>query len=639
MAKKKKTVRKTTKAKTGAGRSRLLRAFAFCAKWTMVAAVWGVIVLGGVVAWYAYDLPDVDTALQATRQPSVTLLAVDGSTLATTGRIHGVSIHLKDLPPSVPQAVLATEDRRFYGHFGIDIIGLMRAFYVNARAGRIVQGGSTISQQVAKNLFLSPDRTIRRKVQEVLLALWLEHRFTKDQILSVYLNRVYLGSGTYGVDAASRKYFGHSARRLSIYESAMLAGLLKAPSRYNPVSDPKKARERADLVLLNMQNAGYLNAEGVRLAKKGLYQPVARAGGASRYFADWLLERVSGYAPPANRDLIVTTTLDPVLQRHAEQHIEAALAGAGKKHGVTQAALVAMSPDGAVRAMIGGRNYAKSQFNRATQARRQPGSAFKPLVYLAGLESGLSPQTIVSDEPVSIDGWKPKNFDGKYAGNMTLADALAKSVNTIAVRVATRAGYARVIDVARRLGVTSDLEPIPAIALGVGGTTLTELTGAYAVFANGGDGVWPYGIEEIRDSAGTIIYRRQGSGPGRVVDPAPAAAMNQMLARVITEGTGRKAHIGRPAAGKTGTSQNHRDAWFVGFTAQLVTGIWMGNDDERATRRLTGGGLPAKTWGAYMSAAHKGVASKPLPGTTNPTRPAPQEGFWDRLMVTIKGEG
>ena len=617
----------------------MLRLFAFCAKWTAVAAVWGVIALVGVVAWYAYDLPDVNSALSATRQPSVTVLAADGSTLAATGRIHGAAVHLNQLPPALPQAVLATEDRRFYDHFGLDLIGLARAAYANARAGRIVQGGSTITQQVAKNLFLSPDRTIRRKVQEVLLALWLEHKFTKDQILSVYLNRVYLGSGTFGVDAASRKFFGHPAVELTIYESAMLAGLLKAPSRYNPVSDPKKARNRADLVLANMQSAGYLNAEGVRLAKKGFYRPAARAGGASRYFVDWVLERVSGFVSPGNRDLIVTTTLDPVLQRHAETKIEAALAGAGKKQGVSQAALVAMSPDGAVRAMVGGRNYAKSQFNRATQARRQPGSAFKPLVYLAGLEAGLSPQSIVADAPVAIDGWKPKNFNGKYAGNMTVADALAKSVNTIAVRVAAKAGYASVVDVARRLGVTSDLEPTPAIALGVGGTTLTELTAAYAVFANGGDGVWPYGIEEIRDRADNIVYRRQGSGPGRVIDPAPAAAMNGMLARVIAEGTGRKARIGRPAAGKTGTSQNHRDAWFVGFTADLVAGIWMGNDDERATRKVTGGGLPAQTWGAYMTAAHKGIAAKPLAGTGKSAPRDPQEGFWDRLLVTLKGEG
>jgi len=313
---------------------------------------------------------------------------------------------------------------------------------------------------------------------------------------------------------------------------------------------------------------------------------------------------------------------------------------------VTQAALVAMSPNGAVRAMVGGRNYAKSQFNRATQARRQPGSAFKPLVYLAGLEAGLSPQSILADAPVTIDGWSPKNFDGKYAGNMTLADALARSVNTIAVRVATRAGYANVIDVARRLGVTSDLEPTPSIALGAGGTTLTELTGAYAVFANGGNGVWPFGIEEIRDTANTVVYRRRGSGPGRVVGAKSVAAMNRMLARVITDGTGRKALIDRPAAGKTGTSQNHRDAWFVGFTADLVAGVWMGNDDERATRKVTGGGLPAKTWGAYMSAAHKGVAAKQLPGTAGPPPRAPQEGapqegdsFWNRFLLSLKGDG
>lgn len=614
------------------------RLIAFTAKWTTVAAVWGLIAAGGLVAWYATDLPDVSSAISATRQPTVTLLAADGSTLATIGQVHGVPVHLRELPPAVPQAVLATEDRRFYDHFGIDIIGLARATYVNLRAQRIVQGGSTITQQVAKNLFLTPQRTIKRKVQEVLLALWLEQKFSKDQILSIYLNRVYLGAGTYGVDAASRKYFGHPARELTLYEAAMLAGLLKAPSRFNPATDPKKARERADLVLANMMNAGYLNEEGVSLAKKGVQRVITRSGRASRYFVDWVLERVSGYASAGNRDLVVVTTLDPTLQGRAESQIETSLAGPGKKQGVSQAALVAMSPFGAVRAMVGGRDYSKSQFNRATQARRQPGSAFKPLVYLAGLEAGLTPDSRISDAPVTVNGWTPRNFDGKHSGDMTLANAMAKSVNTVAVRIAAKAGYANVVEVARRLGLTSNLEPTPSLALGVGEVTLTELTGAYAVFSNGGNGVWPYGIEEIRDGANTIIYRRTGSGPGRAVRPEFVAQMNRMLSGVITEGTGKKARIGRPAAGKSGTSQNYRDAWFVGFTADLVTGIWMGNDDNRVTRKVTGGGLPAKTWGAYMAVAHEGVPVNPLPGSEGPQRD-PEEGFFDRLFVTLAGEG
>lgn len=611
----------------------------FALKWTAVAAIWGVIAAGGIAAFYAYDLPDVDAALEATRQPTVTLLAVDGTPLATVGEVHGAPVRLTDLPAAMPNAVLATEDRRFHDHFGIDPIGLARAMVVNVRAGRIVQGGSTITQQVAKNLFLTPERSIKRKVQEVLLALWLERRFSKEQILTLYLNRVYLGAGTYGVDAASRRYFGHPARRLSTYEAAMLAGLLKAPSRFNPATDPERARSRARVVLANMVDAGYLTpAEAERAARAPRGDAAAGRGPIARYFVDWVMEQVSGFVAPGDSDLVVVTTLDPKLQDLAERAVADALGGPGAGLGVGQAALLAMAPDGAVRAMVGGRDYGTSQFNRATQALRQPGSAFKPVVYLAGLEAGLTPASRLLDAPITVDGWAPGNFDERYLGEVTLAEALARSLNTVSVRVAQRAGPQAVVAAARRLGITSPLKPTLDLALGTGEVALAELTSAFAAFANGGRGVWAHGIREIRDSRGGVLYRRSGSGPGPAVSPGHVAAMNRMLKGVLTEGTGKAAALDRPAAGKTGTSQNFRDAWFVGYTAQLVAGVWMGNDGGAPMRKVTGGGLPAQTWRAFMEAAHRGVPALALPdGGGEPAPEGPPGGFWNRLLSVLGG--
>ncbi|MBE0529339.1 MAG: penicillin-binding protein 1A [Rhodospirillales bacterium] len=612
----------------------------FTAKWTAIAAIWGIVAVTGVAAFYAYDLPDIDAALEATRQPTVTFIAADGTTLATVGEVHGAPVRLADLPASMPNAVLAIEDRRFRDHFGLDVIGLARAFYVNARAGRVVQGGSTITQQVAKNLFLTPERSIKRKVQEVLLALWLEQRFSKDQILTLYLNRVYLGAGTYGVDAAARRYFGHRARDLTVYESAMLAGLLKAPSRFNPANDPEKARERARVVLAAMVDAGYLSAtEAERAAEVGR-GAVAANGPAARYFTDWLMEQVSGFVAPGDSDLMVFTTLDPLLQAMAERAVREALGGPAAGLDIGQAALVAMAPDGAVRAMVGGRDYGDSQFNRATQALRQPGSAFKPIVFLAGLEAGLTPDSRLMDAPITIDGWTPGNFDDRFMGEVSMTQALARSLNTVSVRVAQRAGPSAVVATARRLGITSPLQPTLDLALGTGEVTLTELTSAFAAFANGGRGVWSYGIREIRDSRGAVLYRRAGSGPGPVTSAAHVAAMNRMLERVLTEGTGKAAALDRPAAGKTGTSQNFRDAWFVGYTPQLVAGVWMGNDNGAPMRKVSGSGLPAKVWQAFMTAAHRDVPVHMLPdGGGEPAPSAPQDGFWSRLLSTLGIQG
>ncbi|MCH8139433.1 MAG: transglycosylase domain-containing protein, partial [Proteobacteria bacterium] len=499
-------------------------------KWGTVGAVWAVIAFSVLAAWYATELPDVEQAFNATRRPTVTVLAADGSPLATIGDVYGRPAGLDELPKALTQAVLATEDRRFYRHFGLDVIGLARAMKANLQAGRIVQGGSTITQQVAKNLFLTPERTIKRKIQELLLALWLEHKFTKDQILTIYLNRVYLGAGTFGVDAAARRYFDKPAAEVNLYEAALLAGLLKAPSRYNPARHQDRAARRTSQVLAAMTDAGFITADQAAQARREKTRGRAAAGAQARYFTDWVLAQVSAYVGPADRDLTVITTLNPAYQRIAEAELVALLDGEGRKRRVGQGALVLMDPDGAVRAMVGGRSYDASQFNRATQALRQPGSAFKPFVYLAGLEDGLRPGHKLDDARITVEGWSPRNYGRKYLGRVTLREAFARSLNSVAVRVSETAGRDRVVAAARRLGITSELAAHPAIALGASEVTLIELTGAYATFANQGRGAWPYGILEVRGPEGEVLYARAGGGPGRLVAPRTVEDMTDMMA-------------------------------------------------------------------------------------------------------------
>ena len=471
--------------------------------------------LGAVVLAFGQDLPDTSRLAERGRRPSVTLVAADGTPITTIGGFYGEAVDIRDLPPYLPKAVHATEDRRFYDHFGFDPVAIGRAVVANVRAGRIVQGGSTITQQLAKNLFLTPERTIRRKVQETLLAFWLESRFDKDEILAIYLNRMYFGAGTYGIDAAAQRYFGKPAKSLGLHESALLAGLLKAPSRYNPGRAGSPSVERAQQVLDNMVAAGYLSPEQGQAAKRRPSRPrplVASRG--AQYFVDWAFDQVSGFVGYPDRDIVVRTTLDMGLQRVAEAKIEAALAADGASAGASQAALVLTAPDGAVRAMVGGRDYAASQFNRATQALRQPGSAFKLFVYLAALEQGLRPSDRFVDSPISIGGWRPKNFDGGYVGEVSMTEAFARSINTVAAQVGERMGRRRIEAMARRLGITSELHMDATIALGTSEVTLLELTQSYATVANGGTGVWTYGIDEIRTRQGQILYRRQAAGPG-----------------------------------------------------------------------------------------------------------------------------
>ena len=598
------------KTATG-GRRSILRSLVNAA---LVAAVWCGVAVGSVLAWFALDLPDISKVAQFERRASVTVLAADGTEFARFGDLHGTTLSVKDLPPNLVNAVLAIEDRRFYYHFGVDPIGLARALYVNWRSGRSAQGGSTITQQLAKNLFLTPEKSLKRKLQEAMLALWLEHRFTKDQILTAYLNRVYLGAGTFGVDAAARTYYGKPATQLDLRESATIAGLLKAPSRYAPSSNPDESAERARVVLGAMADAGFITSQEMEVARNTPPSPRRKPGGDGRYFADWVTDLVSGFIGPDHGDVVVRTTLDLKLQRAAEQRLEEILSGPGVAANARQGAVVAMTPDGAVRALVGGRDYDSSEFNRATQALRQPGSSFKPFVYLAALEVGWSPDSPVEDAPVRIGNWSPGNYDGKFRGTITMANALAHSSNTATVRIIERVGVERVRKVAADLGIGSPLGKDLSLALGTSEVNLLELTRAYAGIANRGVPVWPYAIVEIRDRNGNVLFRRQGSGSAPVVDPTHAVQLTRMMSGVIEYGTGRSAKLDRPAAAKSGTTQDYRDAWFVGFTADLVAGVWLGNDNNDDMKKVTGGTLPAKLWQGFMMDAHAGKPPRPLPG-------------------------
>ncbi len=575
----------------------------------------GLIGAGGIVALYSTDLPDLDSLTATTRKPNLVLLSADGETIAAYGDIYGEPVTLAQLPKYLPEAVLATEDRHFYSHFGLDPIGMARALVADLRAGHVVQGGSTVTQQLAKNLFLTPERSLKRKVQEVLLALELERRFTKDQILALYLNRVYLGNGTWGVDAAARRYFGIPATRLDLYQSALIAGLLKAPSRYNPLSDADLSRERTRQVLDNMVAVGDITeADADRAARTGP-SGVRKASLSGRFFADWVRDHVEQYVRE-DRDVVVRTTLDMSLQRRCEAALAAMLDGPGKKAGASQGAIVVMSPDGAVRAMVGGADYSDSQFNRAVQALRQPGSSFKPFLYLAAMEAGWTPSDSILDEPIASGDYHPQNYEGTYEGEITLHRAFAKSSNVAAVRLIEKIGAKTVAAVAKRLGIAEALGDDASLALGTSDTTLLEMTTAYASFANDGDGVFAYGVAGIDDRQGRSIYRREGGGAGRVVQPLMLAEMDELMQAVIAEGTGKRAALDRPAAGKTGTTQDYRDAWFIGFTADYVTGVWLGNDDDAPMKRVTGGTLPAELWHTVMMDANHGLAARALPGAS-----------------------
>ena len=622
------------------------------AKWLFVLTIWAGIALVGTVAFLAASLPPIDEIETGAHQPGLTILAADGGTVARVGSLGGNAVSIPALPDHMIQAVLAIEDRRFYSHFGIDPRGILRAAAVNWREGRTVQGGSTITQQLAKILFLSPERTVRRKVHEALLALWLEWSYDKDDILAAYLNRAYFGGGAYGLDAASRLYFGHPATDVSLREAAILAGLLKAPSRFAPTRSRAAAEERAEVVLEAMVDAGYMSAEEAadRLAPAPLPKPRPVTGDGGRYFADWVADELPQIVGDTRQDLTIRTTLEPRLQRAAEAAVKEVMSERGAASGASQAALVVMRADGAVLAMVGGRSYRASQFNRATEAWRQPGSAFKPVVYLTALEKGMRPDHTIVDAPVEIRGYAPANYDDTYHGQITAHQALAVSANSVAVRLLDWAGIDDTMATARRLGLSGEMRRDLSLALGGSETNLLELTSVYAVFANGGRTAWPYAVEWVEREDGTTAFARN-SGPGiELVRPWHIWELNAMLEEVMRSGTGRRAALDRPSAGKTGTSESYRDAWFVGFTADLIAGVWVGNDDNTPMDGVTGGGLPAAIWQAFMAEAHRGQPPRALPGPADlppagpamvagepAPEPAPQGNPISRLLSTIFG--
>jgi penicillin-binding protein 1A len=571
----------------------------------MIAAV-------SAVVWVGAHLPPIQSLEIPKRPPSIQIVDVNLRALAIRGDNAGSVIALKDLPAYLPRAFIAIEDRRFYGHYGIDPYGVGRAVIANVLHRGVSQGGSTITQQLAKNLFLTQERTIQRKLQEVMLALWLERKFSKTQILELYLNRVYFGAGAYGIEQAAQRYFGESARQVTIAEAAMLAGLVKSPSRLAPSRNFDAAEARAQIVLAAMTELGFISATQQKTALAKPPRIVAQPGnGSINYVADWVMDGINDLIGHVDDDLVVVTTIDSRLQANGEKALVDELNLKGDKGGVTQGALVAMTPDGAVRAMIGGRNYADSQFNRAVAARRQP------FVYLTALEHGLTPDTVRDDRPIKVKTWQPENYGHEYFGPVTLAKALAMSLNTVSVRLTLEMTPMAVIRTAHRLGISSKLEPNASIALGTSEVSMLELVGAYAPFANGGLAVMPHVIERISTPAGTVLYARNPQTLGRIVDANYVGQMNAMLQQTLTIGTAHNAALpGWQAAGKTGTSQDFRDAWFIGYTASLVTGVWLGNDDGTPTRKTTGGGLPVEIWSAFMRNALQGVTATNLPNAS-----------------------
>lgn len=593
-------------------------------KWCFVLGLWGVLVVGAVLAWYARELPDIIDNPKFERKASITVLANDGSVIFRYGDIKGNNVSADNIPKNLANAILATEDRRFYYHFGLDPIGLSRAVLVNLTHKGVVQGGSTITQQLAKNLFLSQERTFKRKLQEAMLAIWLEYKLSKDEILASYMNRVYLGAGTYGVEAASRVYFQKPVNDLTLQQAAIMAGLLKAPSRYSPLSNPEESEKRAKVVLANMVDAGYITEkDAARASKIKLDRKVVSAiGQSSHYFSDWVVDNLDDVIGIPKDDIIVETTMDPQVQESTANVLKNAVEENGKKYNVSQAASVVLRPDGSIVAMIGGVDYNKSEFNRATQGLRQPGSSFKPFVYMAAIEQGANEYTPVLDAPIKIGKYAPQNFGGKYYGDITLIDALTLSLNTVSVRIAQAVGVDNVINVARRAGITAELEPNLSLALGSSEVPMTEMAQAYATLNNGGYAVQAYGIKRIKTATGKILFEHTQEPSPRVFRDSDIQVLTNMMMSVVQNGTGQGAKAPFFVAGKTGTTQDHRDAWFDGFSRDYIAVVWFGNDDNTSMKStMTGGAVPARAWREIITAAK-----------TDPT-PAPNQWYKGESLV------
>ena len=619
------------------------------AYWGFVLGVWGFVAVAGLFAYYASQLPPIDQLAVPKRPPNIAILADDGSLIANRGDTGGAAVRLSELPPYLPKAFVAIEDRRFYSHFGIDPIGVARALIRDVVGRGGMEGGSTLTQQLAKNLFLTQERSLSRKIQEAILALWLERKYSKDQILELYLNRVYFGAGAFGVEAAAQKYFGKDARQVTLSEAAVLAGLMKSPTRLAPNRNLNAANERAAEVITAMAEQGHITEAMAKLALAAPAQVVhAKGAGSVNYAADYVMDMLDDTVGAIDEDIVVSTSLDPRMQAAAEHAVTEELAAKGDRFGVEQGALVALDPDGAVKALVGGRNYADSQFNRAVAAKRQPGSAFKPFVYLSALEKGMTPDTVRDDAPISVKGWKPEDYSREYFGPVTLTKALSLSLNTVAVRLGLEVGPKTVARTAHRLGITSELEPNATIALGTSAVTPLELVAAYDAFANGGIGVQPHVIVRVRTAEGKLLYTRKNASFGRVIDPQYVAMMNTMMEETLLTGTAHKAELpGWQAAGKTGTSQDWRDAWFVGYTSSLVAGVWLGNDDNSPTKKVSGGNLPVEIWSRFMKAALAGTPPADLPSgvwrnadAPGPdTAPPPPEPVGPPLALDRSGAG
>lgn len=591
MVKKTKTGRKTANRKKRESKQRLATRCII-----LIFLSFLVITFAGWLLYCVLTLPDIDQAVARTRQPSTTITAENGNEVKTFGSVYSEVIRLNELPSYVPDAIISTEDRRFYAHFGFDIVAFTRAMLTNIFMGRYAQGGSTITQQVAKNLFLTSQKNIKRKTQELLLAFWLEHKFSKEQILTLYLNRVYLGAGTYGIEAASQKYFQKSSRDMNLLEAAIIAGMLKAPSRYNPIASAERAKARAKVVLQNMVNNDALTE---RQMKYALTLPVGedksyKVQGAD-YFADWVYREVNDYIGERGNDIYVYTTLDQKIQENAEKILREAVLAA-KNRNVSEGAVVVLNKSGEVKAMVGGIDYRKSQFNRAVTALRQPGSAFKPFVYLTALQNGWKREDRIDDVPLSIGKWKPENYDKKYYGSVTLDEALMKSLNLATVNLSESLSRKDIIRTAKKMGISTPVENTPSLALGTFEVKVIDMAAAYSAIANGGYATWPHAIKEVYTRDGYQLYQREADTENRILDAGAVKDLTKMLEKVISQGTGRRAKIPGFAAGKTGTTQDYRDAWFVGFTDEYVIAVWVGNDDNSPMKGVTGGTLPAEIW-------------------------------------------
>ncbi|ADG08723.1 penicillin-binding protein 1A [Caulobacter segnis] len=607
--------------------------------WGTVLGIWGLIFVVAFFAVFARDLPDTSTLYDVKRQPSINYLDRSGALLAVRGSQYAPPVDIDALPEYVPAAFVAIEDRQFYHHFGFNPWGIIRSAVWNATHDGPQRGGSTITQQLARNLFLSPAQNYRRKAQELILAVWLEMKFSKKQILALYMNRVYFGAGAYGIEAASQRYFNKPAKELSIGEAALLAGMMKGPARYSPVSAKERAARRATIVLDEMVRIKAITPEQRDEAFKTPVQVSATlANQRAQYFTDYIDAQVRSLVGEPTEDLVVETTLDLPIQVAAERAVKQGVESY-EKQGVQQSALVAIDGEGRIRAYVGGADYADSQFDRATTARRQAGSAFKPFVYLTAMEQGRTPDVVVVDEPVKIGNWEPRNYTGKYLGAITMQTALAESINTVAARLASEVGTSNVANTARRLGITSKIQLDPSMALGAVEVSPMEMAQAYAPFANGGFLAKGYGIERIRTAKGKVLYDHNVDKQARaaVIGSPALQYMNQMMREVVAAGTGKRADVpGYDIAGKTGTTSDYRDAWFVGYTGGFVTAVWTGKDDNTTMRRVTGGGAPAEIWRSFMTAALPRLKATPIPGGVAPPPEAP-DPIGDLLNPTPEG--